>query len=197
MFRPRRRLASLACAAFLALPALSPLACSLPEDAVVSASDADRIGQLETARSRALAEALLSTDASERAVVSALFAPGAEVISSLPDGKYRCRTIKLGGLLPLTVYGYFGCTVSEGGTVIEKISGSQRFTGTLTTTDTGLFYQGAQHYNHDPVRAYGDDPEFDQVGCLLKVDGQTIYRLELPYPLQESTHDVIELVPAS
>lgn len=73
------------------------------------------------------------------------------------------------------------------------MSGSQRFTGTLTPGDGGLFYQGAIHYNNDPARTYGDDPEFDQVGCLVKLAGQELYRLELPYPIHESTFDVIEL----
>ncbi|WP_407924845.1 DUF4893 domain-containing protein [Devosia aurantiaca] len=59
--------------------------------------------------------------------------------------------------------------------------------------DGGLFYQGAIHYNNDPARSYGDDPEFDQVGCLVKLAGQEVYRLELPYPIHESTFDVIEL----
>jgi len=49
----------------------------------------------------------MGDSAADRAALSALFAPGGEALAAIPDGKYRCRTLKLGGLLPLTVYDYF------------------------------------------------------------------------------------------
>lgn len=191
------RLTAASFAAMLALPIVSPLACAVPDNAGLSEADSTRMGQFDTARSRGLGEALLSTDADERAIVAALFAPGTEPIEALPDGNYRCRTIKLGGILPLVTYNYFACRISEDGTRIEKTSGSQRFTGTFSPSGDALFYRGALHYNNDPAMAYGDNAEMDQVGCLYKVSGQEVYRLEKPYPLFESTHDVIELIPAN
>lgn len=191
------RLGATALAVFLTLPIVAPLACAVPETAELSKPDSTRMSQFEQSRVRALGEALLSTEGGDRTILSALFAPGTEPIDSVPDGNYRCRTIKLGGLLPLTPYGYFACRISEGGTTIEKTSGSQRFTGSVTPSGDALFYQGALHYNDDPAGSYGADPDMDQVGCLYKVKDQAVYRLEKPYPLYESTHDVIELIPAN
>ena len=184
-------------AALLAMPLVMPLACEVPAGAAIDQLDGDRMTGFETARIRGLGEALLSDSAEERAIASALYAPGDSPISTIPDGAYRCRTIKLGGLLPLTAYGYFDCEISGDGTVIEKLTGSQRFKGDLLPSDGGLFYWGALHYGDEEPFAYGADPERNQVGCLYKVDSKPVrYRLEMPFPLFESTHDVIELVPA-
>lgn len=191
------RLGAAGLTTLLVLPIVAPLACSVPEGVELSEADATRMSQFGEARVRALGESLLSTEADDRALVSALFAPGTEPIETIPDGNYRCRTIKLGGMLPLTAYNYFACRISDGGTFIEKTSGSQRFTGTFDAADGGLFYHGVLHYNNDPVGTYGADPGMDQVGCLYKLAGQDVYRLEKPYPLYESLHDVIELVPAN
>lgn len=190
------RATALAVAAFVSLPIVSPLACSVPEDIELSVDDEDRMRNFDLARAQGLAEALVAESADERETVSWLFSQGFEAIETIPDGDYRCRTIKLGGISPLVVYDFFDCQISGDGTRIEKTSGSQRFNGDLIPVGQALFYQGAGHYNDDPLLSYGEDPEQNQVGCLYRVgggDGQ--YRLELPFPLRESTHDVIELVP--
>jgi hypothetical protein len=192
-----RKLAAFALVATLGTPIAASFACQMPEGIDLTAADAERMDQFDTARSRGMAEAMLGTIEEERAAVAALFASGVEAIEAIPDGDYRCRTIKMGGISPLVVYGYFACEISEDGAHIEKTSGSQRFNGSLMPTDGGLFYQGAQHYNDDPLRRYGEDEEFNQVGCLYRVASQSVYRLELPYPVHESTHDVIELIPAN
>jgi len=179
------------------LPMLAPLACEVPAGAAISAADSDRMAGFASARSRGLAEALLSESAGDRAAVSALFAADHEPISAIPDGAYRCRTIKLGGLLPLVVYTQFDCAISDGGTVIEKRTGSQRFKGHLLPSGEGLFYYGALHYGDEQPFTYDAEAERTQVGCLYKAAGKPVrYRLEMPFPRFESTHDVIELVPA-
>jgi hypothetical protein len=189
------RLAMLTLAAILAMPMVAPLACRVPRDVSLSAPDTERMKGFDAARTRGLAEALLADDAGEREVVSGLFSARVETFDTIPDGSYRCRTIKLGGLLPLVVYDYFSCEISLNGTQIDKVSGSQRFSGSLAPTNGGLFYRGALHYNDDPALAYGAEPDRDQVGCLYRVAGTELYRLEMPFPLRESTHDVIELLP--
>lgn len=188
------RLLAASMAAFIALPVVAPLACRVPKAVEITQPDRDRISLFETSRVRALGEALQSTSAADRAILSALFTPALEPFEAMPDGDYRCRTIKLGGLLPLTPYGFFACRVSEDGTRIEKTSGSQRFTGTLTPTPGAMFYNGALHYNDDPALAYGDNAEMNQVGCVYKIQHLDTYRIELPYPLYESSHDVIEMI---
>ena len=193
----RRKCAAGLLTSLLALPVGTPLACEVPAEAGIDQYDGDRMTGFDVARIRGLGEALLSDSAEERAIASALYAPGDTPISTIPDGAYRCRTIKLGGLLPLTAYGYFDCEISGDGTVIEKLTGSQRFKGDLLPSGGGLFYWGALHYGDEEPFAYGADPERNQVGCLYRIEGKPVrYRLEMPFPLFESTHDVIELVPA-
>lgn len=198
MFRNSRlRRMAIALVAFAALPASVSWACMVPDTAPIDQFDGDRMTGFDAARTRGLGEALLSDSAGDRSIVSALFAPGETPISTLPDGDYRCRTIKLGGLLPLTAYGFFDCAVSDNGATIEKLTGSHRFKGQLVASDGGLFYWGALHYGDEQPMAYGAEAESNQVGCLVRVSGKPVrYRLELPFPRFESTHDVIELVPA-
>lgn len=192
------RSSAIALAMLVALPAIAPLACAVPDLAAISPFDADRMNGLENARTRGLAEALMSESAADRELVSHLFAPGIAPQAPLPDGDYRCRTIKLGGLLPLTAYSFFDCRISGNGTKIEKLSGSQRFSGELLAGQAGgHFYRGALHYGDENPRPYREDGDRSQVGCLYRIEGKPVrYRLELPFPRFESTHDVIELVPA-
>ncbi len=197
MSRHTLRATAFFAAALLALQPLAAAACAIPQGVDLSATDEDRMAEFWQSRSQGLAEALVAPSYNDRATLHGLFAQGDRYIDAIPDGNYRCRTVKLGGILPLTVYGYFACTISEGGTRIDKTTGSQRFSGTLTSAKTAVFYQGALHYGDEEPIAYGMDSERDQVGCIYRVrdDETTRYRLELPSPHFESTHDVIELVP--
>ena len=193
-----RLVPALALAGLLATQPLAALACPVPQGIALSAADSARMQDFLRSRAQGLAEALLSDAASDRALVSGLFAGGHGFIEALPDGDYRCRTIKLGGLLPLTAYDFFACRVSKGGTRIDKTSGSQRFSGILRPAAEAVFYRGALHYGDENPIAYDADPERNQVGCVYRVqDAETPrYRLELPAPRFESRHDIIELVPA-
>jgi hypothetical protein len=192
-----RRCAAILVAGLVSFPIVAPLACDVPEGVEVSEADSDRMFDFFRSRSQGLSEALMSQSASDRSLVSNMFNRGDHYIDAIPDGEYRCRTIKLGGILPLTPYDYFSCTISEGGTRIDKTSGSQRFSGSLVSAEQAVFYWGALHYGDEKPISYGHDPERDQVGCIYRIrdDVTRRYRLELPSPQFESTHDVIELVP--
>ena len=74
------------------------------------------------------------------------------IIRNSLAGRYRCRTIKVGGLLALTIYGWFTCVISVDGArlVFRKVNGSQRTTGRLYRRDqTSMVYAGAAHYGYD------------------------------------------------
>ena len=182
------------------VPTLSGLPCAPAPELGLSERDTFRLEHLMTSRSRGLAAALLSDSAADRAAVEAFYAAGLSPIATIPEGKYRCRTLKLGGILPLTIYGWFDCDVRtiSGELRIEKLTGSQRFSGTLTPSTEGLTYVGALHYGDETPRPYDGASDRDQVGCLLKAfeDG-TPFVLEMPFPTLESFHDVILLEPAS
>jgi hypothetical protein len=179
----------------LTAPTLAQVApCSPPEGTTLAESDLTRLAGLIDSRTRGLAEALTADSDDERAEVSALLKVGFTPIDGLADGAYRCRTIKLGGLLPLLTYGWFECSVGGDGATLDKTSGSQRFSGSLTPSNGGLTFVGAGHYSDEAPRAYGADPQRDQVGCLYRLTGpEDVYVLELPSPKFESVHDLIVL----
>jgi hypothetical protein len=101
------------------------------------------------------------------------------------------------------VYGWFRCRIAdESGTLhFAKISGSQRMSGDLYSDQSGaLVYLGASNVWNEPAHHYSGGgatagapvtPD-DQIGLLVST-GHNSARLELPYPVQESTFDVIEL----
>lgn len=185
--------------AALCVPAHSSEVCAVPDDFGLSDNDVARLEALETSRTRGLAGALRGLVADEQSVVADLFEGGlAPIDADLLVGKYQCRTIKLGGNLPLVVYQWFRCEINQEDATftVRKITGSQNFFGVLMPAGDGYAYKGASTYGYeDQVLFYGDDATRDQVGCLSAVgEGQKHFVLELPAPPVESYHDVIEFV---
>jgi hypothetical protein len=166
--------------------------------------DVERLSHLTEARQKGLDEAASAPDIA--AIRSILQAGTVAASADRLAGTWRCRTMKLGGLTPAIVYSWFRCRISEHGgrLTFEKLGGSQRTSGTLYPEGDGFVYLGASyvHYNgaNEKPRVYSGSgaaagaaatPD-DQIGLLsLTYDGRA--RLELPYPVQESTYDVIEL----
>jgi Domain of unknown function (DUF4893) len=112
-----------------------------------------------------------------------------------PTGNWRCRVIKAGGdeFLPLVVYGWFKCRVSDDGSGwnVEKVSGSQRLTGRLYTKSASeLVFVGAGHVNDDPPRKYGQDAEQDQVAIVTR-RGKDRLVFMFPEPVFESKLDIM------
>jgi hypothetical protein len=196
--KPIRRVLSVLGSVLCALPVLAAPCAAPPADFAVTAADMARIAGLDQSRARGLAAALAWENAEERGLVSDLFSPGFAQPEGLA-GAYQCRTIKLGGLLPLTVYGWFKCTIAaeDGGYAIRKTTGSQNFSGRLTASGDGFLYRGASNYGDEAPRLYGDKADENQVGCLTAINGAPHHLLlELPSPPLESVHDVVELRPA-
>jgi len=169
--------------------------------------DAQRLSRLDESRAKGLDEASRGASPSDLAAIdSVIHAQATSASPSALAGAWRCRTIKLGGLTPDVIYSWFRCRISERGGALffEKLSGSQRTSGFLYSEGSGYVYLGASY-----VTAYGPPekpPVYsgrgasagaaatpdDQIGLLsLLADGRA--RLELPYPVQESTFDVLEL----
>jgi len=169
--------------------------------------DAQRLSRLDESRAKGLDEASRGASPSDLAAIdSVIHAQATSASPSALAGAWRCRTIKLGGLTPDVIYSWFRCRISERGGALffEKLSGSQRISGFLYSEGSGYVYLGASY-----VTAYGPPekpPVYsgrgasagaaatpdDQIGLLsLLADGRA--RLELPYPVQESTFDVLEL----
>lgn len=169
----------------------------VPEGLDLSSKDFSRLAATEQSRVKGMAEAMLGESYQEREIVSKLFGMGIGIPKTVPTGDYRCRTIKFGGMSALVSYNFFDCRISQDGELLqlEKLTGSQRFTGTLFSQDTGIAFKGAGHYGYEQPRSYGADESRNKVGCLSESLGQPgSLLLELPSPEFESTHDVIELV---
>ncbi len=162
--------------------------------------DAQRLSRLDEARAKAMQEASAGSDMGIIAPV--MNAQGAMPSGSDLVGSWRCRTIKLGGITPSVVYSWFSCRISDRGGVLylQKTSGSQRTSGFLYPGDGGFVYLGASTVNGEKPHAYSGNgasvgapatPD-DQIGLLTMI-GPNHARLEMPYPVLESTMDVLEL----
>lgn len=121
---------------------------------------------------------------------------------ALPNGDYRCRTIKLGaregGPLDYIAYPGFACRVTQQGALqyFAKLTGSQRPMGRIYRGDAmrnvflGVLMLGDEK---QPMR-YGSDPDRTLVGWVERIEPRR-WRIVFPAPRFESLTDVIELVP--
>ena len=133
----------------------------------------------------------------------ALLQPDAAVAwQDIPDGDYRCRTIKIGaqqeGLLNYIAYPAFNCRVrrEDGLTAFAKLTGSQRPIGHLLP-DPGnrrIFLGTLQLGDETRALEYGRDQERDMVALAERI-GDNRWRLVFPSPRFESMTDILELVP--
>jgi len=165
-------------------------------------ADVQRLAQLTESRNKGLEEAQ-AAGGSDLATIRSVLQSG--TVAATPRalvGKWRCRTMKLGGLTPAVVYSWFNCRVSDkaGTLAFEKLTGSQRTSGTLYPDGEGFVYLGGSYvsgekphpYSGNRAGAGSETTPDDQIGRLMLLyDGRA--RLELPYPSRESTFDVIEL----
>ena len=157
--------------------------------------DKERLAKVETTAASALAEARAGGTKEDVAILDAALAgtplPLAEGYD--PNGAWKCRTIKAGGTLPLTVYPWFACRISEDGAgwQLEKLSGSQRTKGAFyTLSATRLAYLGAGYVNGEKPRVYGQDPKENQVAIVERRANNKLVFL-FPAPQYESKLDIL------
>ncbi|HXC57021.1 MAG TPA: DUF4893 domain-containing protein [Rhizomicrobium sp.] len=168
-----------------------------------SAFDQKRLAALAEAKQKGLAEAQAGSGTGDASAIRSALEPASHAPSPGEiAGAWRCRTIKLGGVTPYVVYSWFNCRIANrgGGLFLEKTSGSTRTSGYLYPGDGGMVYLGAASVTGEPQHAYSGNgasagaaatPD-DQIGILTAIDARHA-RLEMPYPVQESTFDVLEL----
>ena len=170
---------------------LIPVAAQAGWRDAASPFDQSRLERLEEARSRGLSE----SNGVARAVLDA------PTTHKPITGNWQCRTLKLGGMTPSVTYSWFRCRVFEynGALRFAKLSGSQRMAGTLYPEGEGYVYLGASWVKGETPHRYSGNG--DSVGAAATPDDQiglltaTVRgaRLEMPYPVQESDFDVVEL----
>ena len=167
-------------------------------------NDVERVEKRDEAWSKALSEAQAGGAAQDMAVLhQAMSGGGAAINTQAILGNWSCRTIKVGGLTALTVYGKFRCRfiMRNGQLFFEKLNGSQRVSGNVYE-DGGMqmILLGALSVANEPQGIYagtgaiagGEVAQSNQIGILVKASANRM-RLEFPYPYYESTFDVLEL----
>lgn len=184
-------------AVFLFLGAVSIAHADGALDKRLTPFDRDRLARFEATFGDAVAEATAGGSKEDVAILNAALAgaplPLAEGFD--PTGNWNCRTIKAGGMLPLVVYGWFKCRISDDGAgwMLEKLTGSQRTTGRVyTLSATRLAYLGAGHVQGEAPRAYGEDAKDNQVALVERRAKNRIILL-FPAPQYESKLDVLVL----
>ncbi len=165
-------------------------------ESLITAADRARLEKYEETRTQAIDEAKWGGSAQDIATLEAVLAKTPVAFTDFDmTGEWRCRTIKAGGSLPLVVYGWFKCRVTDDGSgwMLEKTTGSQRTKGRFfTDSDTRLTYLGSFHVNDDPPKPYGSGPESDQAGYAFRT-GEEEWRIEFPAPFYESKLDILEI----
>jgi hypothetical protein len=182
---------------------LSTLAFDVKAQVQISDYDIDRLERLAEAKATALDE-LQDAAMNDRAAVEDVLRPEGRAITARDlDGNWRCRIMKVGGLEPAKVYPWFNCRISQkaDGLYFEKRNGSERLSGYIEEGPNGLVLLGAISVRNETPNLYSGGRQGgagarsstnDQVGLISSI-GQGRARIEFPYPLIESTFDVIEL----
>ncbi len=169
---------------------------------VATEGDRERLRKWRSAFTAALTRARAGGHGAEIGREGRLLDPDAAIPGPIPNGRYRCRIIKLGakneGLLDYVAYQPFACRVQQERNLqgFAKLSGSQRPVGLIFPNDAlrqvflGTLVLG------DEARSmqYGRDPERDVAAWVERIDERR-WRLVMPSPRFESLTDVMELVP--
>ncbi|QPC88088.1 DUF4893 domain-containing protein [Mesorhizobium sp. NBSH29] len=162
---------------------------------LITKEDQARIGKFNETRSAALSEAKAGASKADLATLAAVTEAKPLAFQEFNlSGNWRCRTIKVGGISPLVIYGWFKCRVSDDGSgwLLEKTTGSQRTKGRFfTESDTRSTYLGSFFVAGDTPKPYGSGVDSDQVGYAMRT-GKSTWKIEFPAPRYESKLDILE-----
>lgn len=170
---------------------------------VATPDDRARLRDWRSSLVASLADARAHGHAADIAREGALLEPDAALGGGpIPNGTYRCRTLKVGakgpGLLSYITYPSFRCRVRQERDLqgFAKLGGSQRQVGLVFPGDMmrQVFLGTLVLGDESRAMYYGRDRERDVAGYLERI-GPNRWRLLLPRPHFESQTDVLELVP--
>ena len=184
----------------LLLTATTPVFAGWQE--VAHPADVARLQALPQIRDEAIADAQRGEGRGDAGAIPRVLQPqGRAVPAAALMGNWRCRQMKLGRMSSYMVYDrWFSCNVRpvNGGLLLQKMNGSQRFVGFLFPDNGAWVYLGASSARGEPYHNYsGASPALgaqvtpdDQIGLLTGI-GDNRLRLEIP-AVQESLLDVVE-----
>ncbi len=199
-------LASLSLASCAAVPGGPPVSNVADWRSVATENDRDRLRDWRKAFVKALDQARKAGHSADIAKEGRLLDPDAATGPvPIPNGRYRCRVIKVGakseGLLDYIAYPAFDCVIAQGQGQLQsftKRTGSQRHVGLIYPADPlrQVFLGTLVLGDETSAMQYGADKDRDVAGWVEKIEDRR-WRLVLPFPAYESTLDVIELIPAA
>ncbi|WP_292052957.1 MULTISPECIES: DUF4893 domain-containing protein [unclassified Brevundimonas] len=173
---------------------------------LITPMDRDRYQRREAAWTVALEQAHRLGGSGDLNALGALIDPDATLNDPLlPEGNYRCRTVKLGASsedsdLGYVVYGWFACRITrtDEGLRLTKLTGSQRVQGIFyPENQTHMVLLGAMALaNEARAPEYASRPDRDVVSVLERI-GPQHWRVVTPWPQVESNLDILELVPST
>ena len=188
------RLTNVACAAIFAMfagPALADGAILK----IITPNDKQRLAGYEQTRKAALEEAKAGAPAELADLNKVLARPTVAFSNKDLTGNWQCRTIKVGKILPLVIYPWFKCRITDDGAgwMLEKVSGSQRTKGRFYDDgEKRAIYLGSDYVSGEKAKPYGSGPKTDSVGYAFRTSAKA-FRIEFPKPFYESNLDIIEL----
>ena len=163
---------------------------------IITPADQSRLKQLDAVRREALADARAKASREDLAALEQALAGTPRPLDGTDlTGEWQCRSLKLGAAVPLAVYGWFRCRVSDDGSGfrLEKLDGSQRTAGRFYDAGPGrMTYLGVSTVAGQPPTAYGKDASRDQVALAVS-PGKNRLRLEFPLPAHDSRFDIMDL----
>ncbi|KGJ19059.1 DUF4893 domain-containing protein [Paracoccus sanguinis] len=195
----------LALAAVLSLlPLTATAADPLADGTRIRPEDAARLEALDRATGAALRQALGQGSAAQAADAADTLRGAA--LAATPEaliGDWSCRMTKIGGLQASVSYPPFRCAITRDGTALrfEKLTGSQRTSGTLHHDDGVWVYLGSTFVAGEAPRPYADFPDdmdtqgtetLPDVGLLEPIDADRA-RILFPLPYRESVLNVLTL----
>lgn len=167
-------------------------------------ADRDRFQRFDEILGAALREALAEGPAADKSVLLEAMSGSAGPLS--PVGDWNCRTIKVGGILPLIAYPNFRCRITAeapGIYRLVKLTGSQRVDGQIYDGGSEALFLGVGHVNERPDVTYDQFPPNDQtpiginqstpdVGLFEQMSPNRA-RVMFPDPILESDFDILYL----
>jgi len=172
---------------------------------VATTDDKERLRDWRKSFVTALDAARKDGHASDIAREGVLLEPDAALGGEkIPNGRFRCRVIKLGAKsesnLAFVAYAPFACVVRAERDLqrLTKVSGSQRYVGLIFPGDAlrQIFLGTLALGDERRALQYGQDETRDVAGYVERI-GPARWRLVMPKPHFESQLDVMELIPVS
>lgn len=183
------------------------LAGSLAAAQEIRPDDQARLDRLDTAMGQALRRVLaVGSDEEVAIAINALQGPAMTpnpALTAAIAGDWQCSMVKMGGELPLVAYPPFRCRIEVRNGVVhfDKLTGSQRTSGTIREIDGRWVYLGSSFVQGESPRRYDDfsatidtdaSETLPDVG-VFEVTGEGQARLILPLPYRESILNLLVL----